>query len=101
MQPDIASLSLALHDGHRLPLDTYSFAAGELFYDAAEAYNLPWSEALQKIRYCLQIQDGTPTRAGRITFKLYTPNDEKTALRETGSSSSTQADFCEAIRPKK
>lgn len=51
--------------------DVYNFTDGSVFYDTLEAYNLPWSNALESIRCSLQITRTIPT----YTFPVVTVND--------------------------
>ncbi|MCX6967748.1 MAG: hypothetical protein NTZ46_08235 [Verrucomicrobia bacterium] len=93
----------------------FNFAKGDTFYDTPLAYPASeqgrWSDALKHFRYCIEVTQSSPCvpaklppkirkaappdaedvetcprYPGRVEFKLFVPNEDKTGLtlRETG-----------------
>lgn len=72
----------------------FDFREGYTLHDAPEAWTLPWGEALPHIANSLQITSaipaepantGSPRNTGQVTFQLYRPNAERTALERRGN----------------
>jgi hypothetical protein len=97
--------------GHRQTLtwtqgSNFSFAAGDSIYDTPIAYKDQWSDALQHIRYCIQVtratavtpaEHSTPRHPGSVTFDLLTPNSARTGLMTTATHTVTQDDLVQLL----
>ncbi|MCX5869703.1 MAG: hypothetical protein NTY00_03495 [Deltaproteobacteria bacterium] len=90
----------------------YNFHEGDTLYDTKLAYK-EWGEALKHLKLCVQVQsvsssgyvtDETKTndglvvkkqrlKYGSLIFKVYRPNEEKTAVKECEVIECTQDDF--------
>lgn len=96
----------------------YNFQQGFVFYDDIAAYNDIWSDALEKINFCLQIDSATESIAarpivgweddkfirrqkpiyGRVDFSVYKPNVERTQLEKIKSYSCRQDEFVSLLQ---
>lgn len=80
----------------------FNFKEGHTLYDTPEAYSLPWAEALRHIRYSIQIIGAAPASSatalqardpGRVAYRLYSPNVDRTNLVPMATHNTTQDDF--------
>jgi hypothetical protein len=71
----------------------FSFNVGDTFYDAPEAYELPWAEAVKLIGYGIQVKDVQASEVGEVGFDILTPNEARTALSFRQMARATQAEF--------
>ena len=88
----------------------YSFDKGDVFYDAKEPYYQEWSDALKKIKCCIQISEASPAypelikislkgkkkysyNPGQIKFKLFRPDQNHIRLIEQKTYECTQEAF--------
>ena len=96
----------------------FSFSQGDTFYDSPHAYEGLWSDALKNFRYCIEVTRATPASPaklppktakeepsddankeirprypGRVEFKLFVPNEEKTKLTVREACEMTQDEF--------
>ena len=74
-----------------------NFQPGDTLYDTPDAYS-EWGGALQRIGYAIQVDSATPGLAGRVTFTILRPNDQRTALVRLTSASGTQDSFIALLR---
>ncbi|MBM3888487.1 MAG: hypothetical protein FJ388_05100 [Verrucomicrobia bacterium] len=79
----------------RNALEKGTFAVGDVFYDTAKAYELPWGDALKHIGTCMQIAQAS---ADKVTFTIYAPNKEKTKLVQVSTKSCSPADFTKCLK---
>lgn len=78
----------------------FSFSTGDTIYDTMEAYQ-PWSEAIKKIKICIQVTNAVPARCseaglrfpGRINADLYLPDSMKNKLIKFTELKMTQYEF--------
>ncbi len=67
------------------PLSTCRFEQGDLLYDKAEAYGLPWSQAQSKIGYAIQILEpsrGVATKSSGQDNSAFADNWQQKAVFE-------------------
>jgi hypothetical protein len=79
----------------------FSFGRGDMIYDTPAGYK-DWSLAIKEIETVLQIssasaaapKDGAnPRYSGRVEFRIFRPNSDRTALDEHESAMFTQDEF--------
>jgi hypothetical protein len=84
----------------------YNFHEGDTFYDTKLAYK-KWREALKHFKLCVQVHsvsssgyvtdetktDGLVVKYGSLIFKVYRPDEEKTAVKECEVIECVQDDF--------
>jgi hypothetical protein len=94
----------------------YNFHEGDVIYDTKLAYK-EWKEALKYLKLCVQVQsvsssgyvtdetkiDGRIVKKqrlkyGSLIFKVYRPNEEKTATKECDVIECTQDDFVDFLK---
>lgn len=80
----------------------FDFKVGHVLHDTSKAYSMCWGEALRHIQYSIQITDAAPASPaaprqardpGRVTYTLYSPNRDYTALLKVGMYTTTQDAF--------
>jgi hypothetical protein len=80
----------------------FSFKVGDTFYDTASAYSLPWSQALNKILFAIQIKkviDGVTNNnretqlSANVAFEVYVPDENKAQLKKIGEDEISQQAF--------
>lgn len=95
----------------------YNFSEGQVFYNDKVAYETTWGNALQKLKYSLQIQTVSPSlnnnivtfkdgqiinqftiRYGVINFKMYHPSQNKTQEELSNRFECTQDKFVEFLK---
>ena len=97
----------------------YNFHDGSIFYDNKIAYEVPWGEALKKLKYSVQIVDVIPTTNkitfvydntiirqnsiayGDVTFKLYQPTADNTKEECVGTYTCKQDEFLNFLKTGK
>jgi len=96
---------------------SYNFSEGQVFYNDKIAYETIWGNALQKLKYSLQIQTVSPSlnnnivtfkdgqivnqsaiRYGVIKFKMYHPSKDKTQEELLNCFECTQDKFVEFLK---
>jgi len=78
----------------------FSFSVGDIIYDTKYAYN-PWSEALKKIKICIQVTKAVSASSseagfrfpGRISFDLFFPDPSKEKLQKVSEFEMSQYEF--------
>lgn len=80
---------------------SFSFGIGDVLYDTPNA-NKVWSEAIKSLNLCVQVEtassagpiEGEARRfAGSVTFRILTPNKDRSKLIERGKHTMSQDDF--------
>ncbi len=80
---------------------TFAFGSGDIIYDTEEAY-LPWAEAINKFRWCVEVvraapsspqQKDSPRYPGSVSIKISRPDGPNIGLVEVGRVETTQDDF--------
>jgi len=85
---------MAVPEAFALSLKNKNIDAGEIFYDAQEAYRLQWDEALRHIRFCVQVD---AVKADEISFTMWKPNSHKTGVTKIRSATLTVVEFISCL----
>lgn len=85
--PNCFKASVAQHD----------FQPGDTLYETPKAYSV-WHTALQHIGFSVQVDSAVRGRDGSITFTVFRPNQDRTALVRATTIQTTQASFIALLR---
>jgi len=81
---------------------SFDFRVGYIIHNNLEAMTIPWGEALNTLKYSIQISQASPAipaspesprNPGSLTFELYSPNASRNGVEKIAEYKTTQDDF--------
>lgn len=81
---------MAVPEAFKDALKRRRFDEGDVFYDSAKAYELPWAEALRHIGLAVQIRT---VIGDEISYVLMRPDSSKKSLQTDGATKASYDEF--------